>query len=369
MSSGSVRKAFTLFELLLVIAIVAILISLVLPAVQRVRATAQRTQCANNLKQLALALNNFHSVYGYFPTTYKRLANPDPDVPAAWYSEPVPVPSTTPDPQTTGPGAFVLILPFMEQDDVYAKIDTTKSFFNPVNLPAYGNAAYSAPIKTFLCPSAPGEATVDYAANLAQSFNNFNVSLYLPGPLIFGRTDYAPDAGSLIDIPGININANASILAQPPSPPVAATQVTDGLSNTIMVVEDAGRPAWFNRQWSVVQPNGFTPVIGTYAGDLSGPVPQGGGAWADPLNYIATNGSDPGLSGIAAGGGFDGIPPAPYSCSSYCSSDSEIFAFHASGGNVAMGDGSVRFLKAGSSDGQVGALLSRAGGEVTYLED
>jgi prepilin-type processing-associated H-X9-DG protein len=99
-----------------------------------------------------------------------------------------------------------------------------------------------------------------------------------------------------------------------------------------------------------------------------GTTPQGGGAWADPLNYIATNGSDPSGSGIAAGGGFDGIPAAPWSCANGCSNDSEIFAFHAGGSNVAFGDGSVRFMRNGLAMSQMQALLSRAGGEVLSFD-
>jgi hypothetical protein len=91
-----------------------------------------------------------------------------------------------------------------------------------------------------------------------------------------------------------------------------------------MIVEDAGRPGWFGSK-GVVATNGFTPVQGSYSGGLNGPAPQGGGAWGDPLNYIATNGSDPSGSGIAAGGGFDGIPVAPWSCANGGSNDSEIF--------------------------------------------
>jgi prepilin-type N-terminal cleavage/methylation domain-containing protein/prepilin-type processing-associated H-X9-DG protein len=365
MHTDRLRKAFTLIELLVVIAIIAILVGLLLPGVQKVREAAFRVQCSNNLKQLGLALHNYDSIWQVFPTTYKRLPQADAAVSAAYYTNPVPLLPTTPDPATTGASVFTLILPYIEQGSVYDQIDATKSFFNPANMPGpapANNPAYSTAIKTFLCPSAPGDSAVDYSAELTQSFNNFSVTLNYPAGLLFGRTDYAPDAGLEIDIPGININADASIITQPPGSPVGAPQVTDGLSNTVMLVEDAGRPAWHGMR-GIVAPNGFTPNLGTYHGDASGPAPQGGGAWADPLNYIATNGSDPSGSGIAAGGGFDGISPASYACSSYCSNDSEIFAFHGGGGNVAMGDGSVQFLKAGLTNAQIGALLSRAGGE------
>jgi prepilin-type processing-associated H-X9-DG protein len=101
---------------------------------------------------------------------------------------------------------------------------------------------------------------------------------------------------------------------------------------------------------------------------VNGPAPQGGGAWADPLNYNATNGADPSGSGIAAGGAFMGIPAAPWSCANGCSNDSEIFAFHTGGSNVVFGDGSVRFLKNELTMNQAQALLSRAGGEVLSFD-
>jgi prepilin-type processing-associated H-X9-DG protein len=221
------------------------------------------------------------------------------------------------------------------------------------------NPAYSTPIKTFLCPSAPGNPTVDYSAELANSFNNFGVTVAYPPGRVFGRSDYAPDAGMQADIPGISINAGASIIAQPPDGPVSIPGITDGTSNTIMVVEDAGRPAWYSSKGAVNMP-GYTGAPRT--------TPQGGGAWADPLNYIATNGGDPSGSGIAAGGGFMGIPAAPWSCANGCTNDSEIFGFHTGGSNVLFGDGSVRFVRNGLTMAQMQALLSRAGGEVINFD-
>jgi prepilin-type N-terminal cleavage/methylation domain-containing protein/prepilin-type processing-associated H-X9-DG protein len=357
MKRSPVRTAFTLIELLVVIAIIAILVGLLLPAVQKVREAAARTQCSNNLKQLGLALHLYHGDYLSFPNAFAFLPQPDPTVPST-YTLPSPVAPTTPNPALTGPSMFVLILPYIEQGVVYKQIDTTRSFFSPVNMPP-ANPAYSTPIKTFLCPSSPGAPTADYTADLINSFGNFGVTLNYPDGLIFGRTDYAPDAGLSIDIPGININAGASIITEPPAAAVRITDITDGTSNTVMLVEDAGRPAWYSSKGLVTS----GPAIGSYQAGPNGPCPQGGGAWADPLNYIATNGSDPSGSGIAAGGNFLGIPAASYSCPLMCSNDSEIFSFHPGGTNVVMGDGSVRFLRSGLTTSQVAALLSRAGGE------
>jgi prepilin-type N-terminal cleavage/methylation domain-containing protein/prepilin-type processing-associated H-X9-DG protein len=341
---NALRPGFTLIELLVVIAIIGVLIGLLLPAVQKVREAAARTQCANNLKQIGLALHNYESANGYLPTAYKMLPAPDPAAPSGT--------------GTYGPSVFVLILPYLEQDNVYRQIDITKAALNPVNMPP-NNPAYLTPIKTFLCPSAPGNPLVDYSAELANSFNNFGITVNYPPGLIFGRSDYAPDAGMQADIPGININAGASIICQPPDGPVRITTISDGTSNTIMVIEDAGRPTWYGSKGVV--------AMSTYTG-APGTTPQGGGAWADPLNYIATNGGDPSGSGIAAGGGFMGIPVAPWSCANGCTNDSEIFGFHTSGSNVCFGDGSVRFVKNGLTMAQMQALLSRAGGEVINFD-
>ncbi len=353
--SNSPRAGFTLIELLVVIAIIATLIGLLLPAVQKVREAAARAQCANNLKQLGLALHNYEGANGYLPTAFKLLPAPDPAAPSGT--------------GVYGPSAFVLILPYMEQDNVYRQIDVTRAALNPVNMPP-NNPAYSTPIKTFLCPSAPGQPTIVYSAELANSFNNFGIALAPAPGLTFGRTDYAPDAGMSADIVGININAGASIICQPPDGPVRIVAITDGTSNTMMVVEDAGRPGWYGSKGVASQPaiGGYTPAVGSYQGGVYGPAPQGGGAWADPLNYIATNGADPSGSGIAAGGGFMGIPAAPWTCANGCSNDSEIFAFHIGGSNVLFGDGSVRFVRNGLTMNQMQALLSRAGGEVISFD-
>src|SRR5579859_6368373 len=106
------RAGFTLIELLVVIAIIAILIGLLVPAVQKVREAAARAQCLNNLKQIGLALHNYHDTNQAFPTAYKRLASPDPTAP--------------PGTGNYGASVFTLILPYLEQTAVLRGIDTNR---------------------------------------------------------------------------------------------------------------------------------------------------------------------------------------------------------------------------------------------------
>jgi prepilin-type N-terminal cleavage/methylation domain-containing protein/prepilin-type processing-associated H-X9-DG protein len=357
------RVGFTLIELLVVIAIIAVLIGLLLPAVQKIREAANRMSCANNLKQIGLAIHNYESTYSILPAAYTKLPSPDPD-PNAQFAGP-----------RKGLSLLANLLPYVEQDNLYRQLNATKSEFNTVNVPPNGphsgtNTAYAQTVKTYLCPSDPTPATLDYYNACWGPYGNGGGATCFPGGgtgtnltpspgQIWARSDYFPIAGihnALIDNLGLRSlypgdTQMAGTLNDPLLPgggPFKITAVTDGTSNTIFMSECGGKPVGYNRKRQIYKSevNGL-PVDGSIE-----PVSSAGGAWGDMFVYSALAGARCDDSGFRLG-----------PCMINTTSNNEIYAWHTGGANALFGDGSVRFLKESTAATVMIALVTRSGGE------
>src|SRR5262245_50465356 len=197
------RRGFTLIELLVVIAIIAILIGLLLPAVQQVREAAARMSCQNNLKQIGLAAHNYHSAIGYFPPGYH---GPDPNI-----HYPLDGWTTAGNPKWVG--VLVYLLPYLEQENIYRQLRT-------MNDASYTGTWWGAnpdwtlahsQIKMFLCPSdqPPGalgpptaESTAWGSAARTHSYDSGDpagaegaVLSYFSAEATLGKTNYTGVAG------------------------------------------------------------------------------------------------------------------------------------------------------------------------------
>jgi prepilin-type N-terminal cleavage/methylation domain-containing protein/prepilin-type processing-associated H-X9-DG protein len=205
---GGNKTAFSLIELLVVIAIVATMIGLLLPAVQRVREAAARAKCANNLKQMGLALLNHHDTKRVFPRGgYATI-----DVPQAATATDVAIPSKL--------SWSASVLPWLEQDAVYRGIRGDLPYTDPANL-----AAGQTVLAVFLCPTSPNgslyRATPDLPASATNQYARsdygaLNGERGLRSPMATN----SPERGVLI------VAANLSL-----------ADVTDGASQTILVGE------------------------------------------------------------------------------------------------------------------------------------
>jgi prepilin-type N-terminal cleavage/methylation domain-containing protein len=168
------RRAFTLIELLVVIAIIAILVALLLPAVQQAREAARRSQCKSNLKQLGLAMHNYHDVHGIFPTQNHRFTNG-------------PQPAGT----TGGFSWLVMSLPYLDQTPLYEQVDFHNETGTPwnqnINDQGRNAAIRRTIISSLLCPSNEMPNLVPDSRNGGYRWNG--------GAVAGARTDYVGSMG------------------------------------------------------------------------------------------------------------------------------------------------------------------------------
>jgi prepilin-type N-terminal cleavage/methylation domain-containing protein len=367
------RGGFTLVELLVVIAIIAVLIGLLLPAVQKVREAAARTTCQNNLKQIGLAIHGYESAYGYFPTSGEgpNLGNQ----------------FSAFDTVST----YTQLLPYIEQDNVYQLMSELYRY-NDTRWPGNQVAAKTT-IKLLLCPSNP---------------------LYRPDPQGYGECDYMPVAytdivpygdplgsgqqagardtesagGRKYRTAGFltlhhevatengpsTLDPSASYRRTPFNrrSPRRAVEVTDGMSNTIVVIEDVGK-----MHEGYTLPGGGNMLakyfdFNPYGIDKSPTGRSNNYRWAEPDIANGISGPDQDTVNKLARLNNNAVPlGGPVSCPWYannCGPNDEPFSFHPGGCTAVLGDGSVQFFTNALDPFTIRALCTPAGGEVIDFE-
>jgi len=361
-------RGFTLIELLVVIAIIAVLIALLLPAVQAAREAARRMQCTNNMKQLGLAMHNYHSTVNCFPPGGTNTSNLSGAISQSWGCW----------------SAQSMMLPYIEQTTIYNSLNfSIVSQTNGFKDDMIQTTGIMRSISAFLCPSNEikpyqqysdgGSYTVPgntYFVSVGSSLNQFGQSTY---------ADIQPVSG-----------AAPNGLFQVFGPVIGIQSVTDGTSNTIAMGEwiTGSNNGTFTRPMDVVLV-GTTLPAGVTVGSPLANMPAGGGgfnAWLQMCNQQIP-------SAVAAGAWYNELgqdwcvgtffhtvgnvligPNSPYP---YCASDLYgvgdtgddyghfgLSSRHPGGANVLMGDGSVRFIKNSISQMTLWGLGSRAQGEV-----
>jgi prepilin-type N-terminal cleavage/methylation domain-containing protein/prepilin-type processing-associated H-X9-DG protein len=351
------RAGFTLIELLVVIAIIAILIGLLLPAVQKVREAAARMSCSNNLKQVGLALHNYESTYLYLPTSGEGNNGI----------------STAFDVQST----LTQLLPYIEQEAASRMfVDPTRPYDHPTNVAA---GAGKVKIKTYLCPSNPS---------------------YQDDPQGYGQTDYMPVAYTDID-PTTGARCTLSspnscatyrvdalltphnlVIGTPPSindvyvgnaayvmkkGGRTSVSVQDGTSNTVAIIEDVGKA---HESFSPFMKSSYAAYTGSGAPSPSGL--RNNYRWAEPDSANGVSGPHQDTANKVARLNNNATPKGgPTSCSwslNNCGPNDEPFSFHTGGVQAVWGDGHVQFIRDSVSAQVLRAVMTATGGETVTID-
>ena len=336
------RPAFTLVELLVVVAIIGILVALLLPAIQSARESSRRANCVNNLKQLGIAVQSFHDVHRFLPVSNRPLG------------------------LTNAPrvGWAIDTLPYLEQQPLFQQYDQTQTWSSATagsGQLAPNQALCGTVLSLFWCTSAPPPAKrLDSEPQNAPTWLGFAAT-----------TDYSPTISvdqrlvtlGLVDpypapVPGSTWFGAPGMLAQ--NSIARLDDVTDGLSSTIMLAESAGRPALYR------------------AGKQVGNVPEhivNGGGWMRPASDFSVDGSSydgttlPGPCPMNCTNGDDEGGPATEPYPYYVTQGTgEAYSFHPGGANFVFGDGAVHFLSENINIRNFARLVTRDQHEVVQVE-
>lgn len=321
------RSAFTLIELLVVIAIIGVLVALLLPAVQAAREAARRTQCSNRLKQIGLAIHNYHGAFNLLPRS--------------WWLE------TPPSKSFNGKPWSVAVLPFLEQQSLFEQFDHSSIAVDQLSP---GNVTLiQTPVPDYVCPSAPGSPD--------QRRYVFNST---PAGLPFTATDIAPS--DFTPTSGVRgIYAQHAFGSNPPPAREGALQavsamfggtqdgrfngILDGLSHTFLMGERTGGPTIYRGR--VADPVATQFLIGL-----------DGGGWGDLLN------GEHWLQGSLQGG--LSWPPQGGPCAINCTNARGygFHSFHSGGSYFLMADGAVSFHVETVDAKVFASRITRRGGEL-----
>ena len=301
------RLAFTLIELLVVIGIIAVLIGLLLPAVQKVRAAASRVQCANNLKQLGLALHHYHDTNSTFPP---GTVGPQAGV------------AGTSGLMAHGLGTF--LLPYLEQGPLDQQYDRSVSWYHWSN-----QQVVNTQLRVWQCPSATANRIMDGSLPTVDP----------PPESTFNGTAACGDYAGILGISpvlassGLVDRANSYEGILQVNRTTRIVDILDGTSTMILMAECAGRPTL----WQAGKPVSNKCL--------------NGGPWA-------SRGLMFGRGSLPDGTAFFGR------CAINCTNDREVYSFHSGGANAVFADGSLQFLKATIDIRAFARLVTRSGGEV-----
>lgn len=300
------RIGFTLIELLVVIAIIAILIGLMLPAIQKVREYSLNLSCQNNLRQLGFALSNYHDANNRFPPAALQIGT-NPALKHVW---------------------ITMILPYLEYENLFKKYDMNK----PWNDTTTNYLVTREKINILLCPIS--HESSDKKADGTFDLNAPGVSDYATPQFVSIAIRKDPNAQINKSNTPIDETLPGVIYTDPKHPTfngISIEQVTDGTSNTLLVVEDTARPAHYlvgKKKANISYPhddtcgNALIPGTGIVIG----------AAWASPQNGVPLHGFD--AKGLYC----------PGTCVINCTNNNEAYSFHTGGMYSLFASGTVRFI-------------------------